>query len=116
MHWVVYSGHSFWLNHHGMPTIAVSWISKHPRIFGAIILLLLHAAFLSLRGLYVDKPETAYLLLGVLQVFYLVPALILLLKAGRPEMAKGMALAAALTFVLNASACGVMYSLLSQIG
>jgi hypothetical protein len=91
------------------------WPARHPRLTGAALLLLLHAGFVSLRGLYVDKPEAAVLLLGLLQLAYVVPAVILLLKLGRVEMAKGMGLAAIATFAVNAAGCGVMLWQLSKI-
>jgi hypothetical protein len=96
-------------------TPTASWLARHPRSAGVGILVALHAIFLALRGLYVGKPEAAVLLLGVLQLFYVVPAVILMLKLGRVELAKGMGLAALATFLANAAGCGAMLVFLSRI-
>ena len=80
------------------------------------MLLGLHALFLPLGGLYLGaKPEAGVFLVGLAQFYYVVPSLILLMKLGRNEMAKGIALAAVLTFVVNAAGCGLLFWELSQI-
>jgi hypothetical protein len=92
------------------------WAARHPRIIGVLVLLALHAAFLPISGGALGfKPEAGMLLVGLTQVVYLVPALILLMKLGRSEVAKGMLFAALGTFVVNAAGCGVMLWQLSQI-
>jgi hypothetical protein len=81
-----------------------------------LTLLALHAFFLPLAGLYFGaKPETGVFLIGLAQLYYVLPALILLMKLGRKEIAKGMALAAVATFVFNAGGCGLLVWQLSQI-
>lgn len=92
------------------------WAARHPRLVGALTLLALHALFLPLAGSYLGaKPEAGAFLIGFTQLYYVVPALILLMKLGRKEMAKGMALTAFATFVLNAGGCGLLMWQLSQI-
>ena len=93
-----------------------NWAARHPRILGALILLGLHAIFLPLGGLYLGaKPEAGVFLIGLAQLYYLVPSLILLMKLGRKEIAKGMLLAALVTFIVNAAGCGLMLWQLSRI-
>jgi hypothetical protein len=92
------------------------WAQRHPRIIGALLLLVLHAAFVTtaanLLGL---KPEAGPYLIGLVQAAYVVPTWILLMTLGRREMAKGMLFAALATFVVNAAGCAVFLWELSQI-
>ena len=96
--------------------VAPSWAARHPKIIGALLLLGLHAAFVPLGAApFGLKPEASVLLIGVTQLVYVVPTLILLLKLGRAEMAKGMAWAALATFVVNAAGCAAFLAMLSRI-
>lgn len=95
---------------------APSLAARHPRIVGALLLLALHAALLPFVGTgFGLKPEAGYLVAGVTQIGYLVPAAILLLKLGRPEVVKGMLFAALATFIVNAAGCAVLLRQLSNI-
>jgi hypothetical protein len=90
--------------------------ARHPRILGALLLLVLHAALLPFVGTgFGLKPEAGYLLAGVTQIGYLVPAAILLMKLGRSEVVKGMLFAALATFIVNAAGCAVLLHQLSHI-
>ena len=81
-----------------------------------MLLLGLHAIFLPLGGLYLgSKPEAGVFMVGVAQIYYVLPSLILMMKLGRKEMAKGMLLAALVTFVVNAAGCGMLLWQLSKI-
>ena len=92
------------------------WATRHPRIIGALLLVVLHAAFLPLGASFLGlKPEAGTYLIGLVQVAYVVPAWILLMKLGRREMAKGMLFAALATFIVNAAGCAVLLWELSQI-
>lgn len=92
------------------------WAARHPRIVGALLLLVLHAVFAPFNGsAFGFKPEVGVYLIGLAQLAYLVPALILLSKLGRGEMAKGMLFAALGTFIVNAAGCGVFLWELSHI-
>jgi len=83
---------------------------------GALLLLVLHVTLLPLGGGYLGtKPEAGVLLIGVAQLFYVVPAFILLMKLGRNEMARGMLFAALATFMVNAAGCGMFLWQLSKI-
>jgi hypothetical protein len=92
------------------------WSARHPRIIGALLLVALDAAFLPFGASFLGlKPEAGTYLIGLVQVAYVVPALILLMKLGRGEMAKGMLFAALATFLLNAAGCAVFLWTLSKI-
>jgi len=93
-----------------------TWPMRHPRIAGALLLLALHVVLLPLGATYFGtKPEAGVYLIGIAQLAYALPASILLMKLGRVEMAKGMALAAIVTFMLNAAGCAALLWQLSQI-
>jgi hypothetical protein len=99
---------------HGAPT---GWGARHPRLLGALLLFALHAALAPFAPpAFGFKPEVGYYLIGIAQIVYLVPALILLMKLERPEMAKGMLFAALATFVVNAGGCALLFYELSKIG
>ena len=92
------------------------FVDRHPRLLGVLLLLALHVALLPFAGAgFGLKPEAGYLLVGVTQIAYVVPAAILLLKLGRPEVVKGMAYAALATFVVNAAGCALVLNQLSHI-
>jgi hypothetical protein len=93
-----------------------SWFAGHPRMSGALLLLALHAVLLPFAGAYLGaKPEAGFYLIGIFQLFYVIPSLILLLKLGYLQVAKGMAFAALATFIVNAAGCGFLLWGLSQI-
>jgi hypothetical protein len=92
------------------------WATRHPRLVGALLLFALHAVFLPLGGFYLGaKPEAGVYMIGLAQLYYVVPCLILMMKLGRKELAKGMLLAAAATFIVNAAGCGMFLWGLSKI-
>lgn len=115
----------------------LGFFARHPRATGALILLVLHAVFIAgpwalsatplptLKDGYPNyvslgswsgiKHDAAPLLIGFVQVFYLLPAMLLTLKLRQPEVAKGMLLAAIATLVLNLGGCGLALWQLSKI-
>ena len=89
---------------------------RHPRIAGALLLLAMHVGLLPFVGTVVGlKAAAGYLLVGVTQIVYVVPAAIVLLKRGQPEVMKGMLFAALATFVVNAAGCALVLHQLSKI-
>jgi hypothetical protein len=61
------------------------------------------------------KHESVPLLIGVVQLYYVIPAVLLALKLKYPAVAKGILQAAIATFVLNAGGCGIFLWQLSKI-
>jgi len=114
------------------------WVARHPKTFGFLILLALHVVFIGgptlLAGVPLQAPdgnlsnlvvlgewtglkrEAGPLLIGIVQLFYVVPAVLLTLKLRRPAVATGIVWGAVVTFVVNMAGCGVMWYGLSQIG
>lgn len=113
------------------------WASSHPKTFGLFILLGLHAVFVlgpigisslaffsgagAVSGLMWlpewtgFKHEAVPLLIGIVQLFYVIPAMLLALKLHYPSVAKGIFHGALATFLLNLSACGFFAWQLSKI-
>jgi hypothetical protein len=113
------------------------WISTHPKTSGLFILLGLHAVFvlgpigLSSLAFFSGgsassgwmwlpewtgfKHEAVPLLIGVVQLYYVIPAVLLALKLRYPAVAKGILHAALATFLLNAAGCGFFLWQLSKI-
>ncbi|MCC6211312.1 MAG: hypothetical protein IT513_09750 [Burkholderiales bacterium] len=92
--------------------------ARHPRVFGVLILIALHAVFAVLPaaewlGL---KREASILLIGVVQLAYAIPAILLSLKLRHPEVAKGLVIGAVITFLANMAGCAAMFAMLSRIG
>lgn len=95
---------------------------RHPQLMGALLLIALHALFL-LGGRFVAspaewaglKPEAGGLLIGVVQLFYVIPATLLALKLRHPAVATGIVKAAIVTFLVNLAGCGFMVWQLSKI-
>lgn len=101
---------------------AGGWASRHPQVSGALLLLAMHAAFVTVPGALGAptewaglKPEAGTYLIGVTQLFYAVPATLLALKLGHPGVAAGIAKAAVATFLLNLGGCAVFLWQLSKI-
>ena len=91
------------------PSTRPNWLARHPRIAGALLLLAMHIVLPPLgAGVLLIKPEAGYFVIGIAQLPYAVPALLLLKSSGRVEMAKGMLFAAIVTFVLNAAGCAAL--------
>ena len=49
------------------------------------------------------------IVLGVSQLLYIIPAIIIYRKKGRPGVVKGLIIGAAITFLLNAACTGLMF-------
>jgi hypothetical protein len=113
------------------------WASRHPQMVGVFILLALHLVFVvgplavsslpsALQRPYFTnwlwigewtgfKHEAVPFLIGIVQLYYVVPAVLLALKLRYPAVAKGIAHAALATFLLNAAGCGFFLWQLSKI-
>ncbi|MGE3179699.1 MAG: hypothetical protein AB7O32_19655 [Vicinamibacterales bacterium] len=113
-------------------------VARHPKTVGFLILLALHVVFIGgptlLSGVALQAPdgnlsnlvalgewtgfkrEAGPLLIGIVQLFYVVPAVLLTLKLRRPAVATGIVWGAVATFVVNMAGCGVMWYGLSKIG
>lgn len=114
------------------------WVRRHPRTAGVLLLIGLHLLFIGLPLLLASMPvgsagrgtssgvsilewtglkgEVAPLLIGLVQLYYVIPATLLLLKLRWPDVAKGIVMGAVATFVLNLGGCGLFYWQLSKIG
>jgi hypothetical protein len=97
-------------------------MARHPQVVGVLLLVAMHAllAFgpfaLGLPAMWAGlKPEAAPLLIGVVQLFYVIPATLLALKLGHPAVALGIVKGAGVTFLLNLGACALFISQLSRI-
>ena len=122
----------------GASTDDGGWGARHPTLTGVLILLGLHAVFavvpfalsslalsssgdrFSLNWVSIGewtgfKHEAVPLLVGIVQLYYVIPAVLLALKLRVPAVARGIVLGALATFLLNATGCGVMYWQLSRI-
>jgi len=113
------------------------WASTHPKMVGLFILLGLHGVFVlgpiglsslaffsgfgaSSSWIWLPewtgfKHEAVPLLIGVVQLYYVIPAVLLALKLKYPAVAKGILHAALATFLLNAAGCGFFLWQLSKI-
>jgi hypothetical protein len=111
------------------------WASRHPQLVGFLLLFALHACFLlgplalapltsgtsgGLPGVWPAewaglKPQAGALLIGIVQLFYVIPTTLLALKLRHPAVATGIVKGAIVTFVLNMSACGYFGWQLSKI-
>jgi hypothetical protein len=111
------------------------WASRHPQLVGFLLLIALHALFLLAPGVLSAllqgqdggfssaspaewaglKREAGGLLIGVVQLFYVIPATLLALKLRHPGVATGIVKAAIVTFLLNLAGCGIMMWQLSKI-
>lgn len=114
------------------------WIGRHAGLTGALILLGLHVLFvlgpMALSSAHIVSqsrllPNAASLgewtglkhdavpyLIGIVQLYYVIPAVLLTVKLKYPTVAKGIVHAALATFLLNAAGCGVFFWQLSKIG
>ena len=108
---------------------------RHPQLVGVLLLIALHALFLlgpAALSMWVAgpggglfgaspaewaglKPEAGYLLLGIVQLFYVIPATLLALKLRHPGIATGIVKGAIVTFLVNMAGCGFMAWQLSKI-
>jgi hypothetical protein len=61
------------------------------------------------------KHDAVPYLIGIVQLYYVIPAVLLTLKLKYPTVARGIVHAALATFLLNAAGCGVFYWQLSKI-
>jgi hypothetical protein len=108
------------MNAPAAPRARAGWTTRHPQLTGALLLVALHAFFVLTGGFIASvyaplKPEATYLLLGLVQLFYVIPVTLLALKLHRPQVATGIVKAALVTFVLNLGACAFMGYQLSRI-
>ena len=76
---------------------------------GFALLLLLHLLQVPMNALV----NGAWIVLGVTQLLYGVPALVVAASRGQTDTAKGIALGALLTFLLNAACFGIVCGRLS---
>jgi hypothetical protein len=51
--------------------------------------------------------------IGITQLVYLIPAIVVFSKKSRPDMVKGLLIGGAITFLLNAACTGLFFILLS---
>lgn len=113
------------------------WAARHPQLVGAFILVALHVVFvlgplaLSLLAFFSQsrffsnwmwigewigfKHDAVPFLVGIVQLYYVIPAALLALKLKRPAVAKGIVHGALVTFLLNAAGCGLFFWELSKI-
>jgi hypothetical protein len=61
------------------------------------------------------KHDAVPLLIGIVQLYYVIPAVLLALKLQYPVVAKGIVHGALVTFLLNAAGCGLFLWGLSKI-
>ena len=96
----------------------VPWAEQHPSLVGLATLLTLHALVIlgPLRGVTPLDRDAEPLLIGVVQLWYVLPLGIVFLLAGWKHTAKVFAIGAIVTFLLNLVACGVFLDKLSGIG
>ena len=94
------------------------WPERHPGLVGLGTLLTLHALLIlgPIQGMTSLKPNAEPLLIGVVQLWYVLPLGIGFLLAGWKRTAKVLAIGAIATFLLNLVACGIFLHLLSGIG
>jgi hypothetical protein len=97
---------------------SVPWAERHPSFVGLGTLLTLHALLIlgPLQGVTSLKPNAEPLLIGVVQLWYVLPLGVVFLLAGWKRTAKVFAIGAIVTFLLNLVACGIFLHLLSGIG
>lgn len=122
----------------GQSTVRRGLVARYPRTVGFLILVALHVVFIGgptlLSGVALQAPdgnlsnlvalgewtgfkrEAAPLLIGIVQLFYVIPAVLLTLKLRYPAVAKGIVWGAVVTFLLNLGGCGLMWWQLSKIG
>jgi len=50
-----------------------------------------------------------FVVLGVVQLVYIIPAIVIVYRRGQPRVVKGLILGAALTFLLNAACWGLVW-------
>jgi hypothetical protein len=53
------------------------------------------------------------ILIGISQLLYLVPAIIIYSKKGRPDLVKGLLIGGGITFLLNAACTGLFFVMLA---
>jgi hypothetical protein len=96
--------------------IEQGFAARHPRVLGVLILAALHGVVVVLPAEWIGlKREASLMLIGVVQIAYVIPAVLLLLKLRRPEVAKGMVIGAAITFIVNLVGCAAMFGALSRV-
>jgi ribosomal-protein-alanine N-acetyltransferase len=91
---------------------------RYPTLVGLGTLLTLHALLIlgPIQGMTSLKGAAEPLFIGVVQLWYVLPLLILFLVVGWRRTAKVFAIGAIVTFLLNLVACGVFIHILSGIG
>ncbi len=91
---------------------------RYPTLVGLGTLLTLHALLIlgPIQGMTSLKRAAEPLFIGVVQLWYVLPLLILFLVVGWRRTAKVFAIGAIVTFLLNLVACGVFIHILSGIG
>jgi hypothetical protein len=103
-------------------------MALRPRFVGVLLVLLLHALFISapevLRDAGVPVPSLPWgggpglpaFLIGIIQIPYVAAAWALLRWRGYGEIAAGVLRGALLTLLVNAGACGALYLGLATAG
>jgi hypothetical protein len=97
---------------------AVQLPERHPVLTGLGILLTLHALLIlgPLQGVTSMKARTEPYLIGIVQLWYVLPLGLLFLGVGWRRMARAFVLGALATFLLNLAACAIFLQMLSGIG
>ena len=92
----------------------------HPQLTGVAVLIVLHLLFIASLQVFPEwtglKKDASPMLIGLVQLYYVIPATLLALKLRRPAVAMGILKGALVTFVLNLVSCGFILVQLSKIG
>jgi threonine/homoserine/homoserine lactone efflux protein len=77
-----------------------------------IVMHFIFGVFLSIISLLLDEGDHTmlfpFLLLGITQTLYMIPAFVIAQGKGREQLAKGLLVGAAITFMLNAACAGYL--------
>jgi ABC-type Fe3+-siderophore transport system permease subunit len=103
------------------PTTSPDQQPKGSAWAGFALALLLHLLQLPITFLvdFVSRAELAFLyplvFIGISQLVYIIPAIIIFHRRGEPQTVKGLLIGASLTFLLNAACSGLIYNGISQL-
>ena len=61
-----------------------------------------------------DTPIFSFFFIGVSQLIYMIPAIVIAFAKGKKQLAKGLIIGAAVVFLLNAACTGMVFFSLSQ--
>jgi hypothetical protein len=94
------------------------WAEGNPILAGLGTLLTLHALLVlgPLQGMTPLKGAVEPMLIGVVQLWYVLPLSFIFFMAGWRRTLKVFVAGAVTTFVLNLAACAVLFSMLKDIG